>query len=277
MKWRSSSMTPRAATVLQAAAFVLGFSIVFVIGWGGAATLIGSLFGQYKVWLGRVGGLVVIAFGLAILGVLPIPWLYADTRRQTLPTSRWHTANSLLLGMVFAAGWTPCIGTTLGAILTIGLSQGGSTQAILLTAVYSAGLAIPFLLLALMLDRAVRLVHNFGRYMRPIQITSGVVLILVGALMVSGRLTLIAIWAQRNGYYINTSLGSADTPTLVAALLAGLVSFLSPCVLPLVPAYLGYLSGGAAAGQGAQQGPPPPPVSKPPSVRSVSDCKDSSV
>src|SRR4030067_705021 len=128
MKWRTSGMSPRAATLLQAAVFVLGFSIVFVVGWGGAATLLGCLFGQYKDLLGRVGGAVVIASGLAILGVLPIPWLYADTRRQTLPASRWHTANSLLLGMVFAAGWTPCIGTTLGAILTIGLTQGGSTQ-----------------------------------------------------------------------------------------------------------------------------------------------------
>ena len=248
MKWRTSGMSPRAATLLQAAVFVLGFSIVFVVGWGGAATLLGGLFGQYKDLLGRVGGAGVIAFGLAILGVLPIPWLYADTRRQTLPASRWHTANSLLLGMVFAAGWTPCIGTTLGAILTIGLTQGGSTQGMLLTAVYSAGLAIPFLLLALLLDRAVSIVRNLGRYVHLIQVASGIVLILVGALMVSGRLTLIAIWAQRNGYYINTSLGSASTPTLAAALLAGLLSFLSPCVLPLVPAYLGYLSGGAAAG-----------------------------
>ena len=249
MRLRASGVSPRAATMLQATVFVLGFSIVFVIGWGGAATLFGSLFGQYKAVLGRIGGVVVIAFGLATLGVLPIPWLYSDTRRQTLPASRSHTANSLLLGMVFAAGWTPCIGTTLGAILTIGLSQGGSTQAMLLTAVYSAGLAIPFLLLALLLDRAVGIVRNLGRYVRLIQYASGIVLILVGLLMVSGRLTLIAIWAQRNGYYLDTSLGAASTPTLAAALLAGLVSFLSPCVLPLVPAYLGYLSGGAAARQ----------------------------
>jgi cytochrome c-type biogenesis protein len=232
---------PRLPTLLLALLFVSGFSIIFVIGWGGAATLIGSLFGQYKTILGRVGGAIVIAFGLAMLGVLPIPWLYADTRRQALPASRYRSLNALLLGMIFAAGWTPCIGTTLGAILTIGMTQSG--QGMLLSAAYSAGLALPFLALAIVLDRAVAVARRLGRYARAIQLASGVVLVLVGLLMVTGRMTLIAIWAQRNGYFLNPSLGAASAPTMVVALIAGLVSFLSPCVLPLVPAYLGYLSG----------------------------------
>jgi len=231
----------RRSTLVHALLFVAGFSLVFIVGWGGAATLLGSLFGQYKAILGRVGGAIVIAFGLAMLGVLPIPWLYTDTRRQTLPASRYRSLNALVLGMVFAAGWTPCIGTTLGAILTIGMSQSG--QGMLLSAAYSAGLALPFLALAIALDRAVAVARRLGRYVRAIQLGSGVVLVLVGLLMVSGRLTLIAIWAQRNGYFLNPSLGAASAPTMVAALIAGLVSFLSPCVLPLVPAYLGYLSG----------------------------------
>jgi len=231
----------RLPTFLLGLLFVAGFSVVFVIGWGGAATLIGGLFGQYKSILGRLGGAIVIAFGLAMLGVLPIPWLYADTRRQTLPASRYRSLNALLLGMVFAAGWTPCIGTTLGAILTIGMSQSG--QGMLLSAAYSAGLALPFLGLAIVLDRAVAVARRLGRYARAIQLSSGVVLILVGLLMVTGRLTLIAIWAQRNGYFLNPTLGAASAPTLMAAVAAGMVSFLSPCVLPLVPAYLGYLSG----------------------------------
>jgi len=231
----------RWSTLLHALLFVAGFSLVFVVGWGGAATLLGSLFGQYKAILGRVGGAIVIAFGLAMLGVLPIPWLYADTRRQTLPASRYRSLNALVLGMVFAAGWTPCIGTTLGAILTIGMSQSG--QGMILSAAYSAGLALPFLALALVLDRAVAVVRRLGRYARAIQLSSGVVLVLVGLLMVTGRLTLIAIWAQRNGYFLDLRLGDASAPTILVAVIAGLVSFLSPCVLPLVPAYLGYLSG----------------------------------
>jgi len=231
----------RLPTVLLALLFVAGFSMVFVVGWGGAATLAGSLFGQYKAILGRVGGVVVILFGLASLGVLPIRWLYADTRRQTLPASRHRSLNALVLGMVFAAGWTPCIGTTLGAILTLGLTQAG--QGMLLSAAYSAGLALPFLGLAIVLDRAVAITRRLGRHVRAIQIGSGVVMILVGLLMVTGRLTLIAIWAQRNGYFLDVRLGATSAPTLLAASVAGLVSFLSPCVLPLVPAYLGYLSG----------------------------------
>jgi len=231
----------RLPTVLLALLFVAGFSMVFVVGWGGAATLVGSLFGQYKAILGRVGGAVVILFGLASMGVLPIRWLYADTRRQTLPAYRHRSLNALVLGMVFAAGWTPCIGTTLGAILTLGLTQAG--QGMLLSAAYSAGLAVPFLMLAIVLDRAVAITRRLGRHVRAIQIGSGVVMILVGLLMVTGRLTLIAIWAQRNGYFLDVRLGATSAPTLLAASVAGLVSFLSPCVLPLVPAYLGYLSG----------------------------------
>ncbi len=231
----------RWSTLLHALLFVAGFSLVFIVGWGGAATLLGSLFGEYKAILGRVGGVIVIAFGLAMLGVLPIPWLYADTRRQTLPVTRYRSLNALVLGMVFAAGWTPCIGTTLGAILTIGMSQSG--QGMLLSAAYSAGLALPFLALALLLDRAVAVARRLSRYARGIQLSSGVVLILVGLLMVTGRLTLIAIWAQRNGYFLDLRLGDASAPTIFVAVIAGLVSFLSPCVLPLVPAYLGYLSG----------------------------------
>jgi cytochrome c-type biogenesis protein len=231
----------RLPTLLLALLFVSGFSIIFVIGWGGAATLIGGLFGQYKAVLGRVGGAIVIAFGLAMLGVLPIPWLYADTRRQALPASRYRSLNALLLGMIFAAGWTPCIGTTLGAILTIGMTQSG--QGMLLSAAYSAGLALPFLALAIVLDRAVAVARRLGRYARAIQLASGVVLVLVGLLMVTGRMTLIGIWAQRHGYFLNPNLGAASAPTMVVALIAGVVSFLSPCVLPLVPAYLGYLSG----------------------------------
>ena len=108
---------------------------------------------------------------------------------------------------------------------------------------YSAGLGLPFLAMGMVLDRAVAFSRRLGGYVRTIQIGSGLVLVLVGILMITDRLTLIAIWAQRNGYFLDLRLGVASAPTMAAALIAGLVSFLSPCVLPLVPAYLGYLSG----------------------------------
>jgi cytochrome c-type biogenesis protein len=167
-------LSSRFAIFFHALLFVFGFSLIFVFGWGGAATIIGKFFGVYKPVIGRVGGIIVIGFGLANLGLLKIPWLYVDTRPQLSHQSSKGWLASPLMGMFFAAGWTPCIGTTLGAILTLGFSQ--------------------------------------------------------------------QIWAQRNGYFLNLPLGGSAAPTYLIAVLAGLLSFLSPCVLPLVPAYMGYLT-----------------------------------
>jgi cytochrome c-type biogenesis protein len=151
--------------------------------------------------------------------------------------------NSGLFGILFAAGWTPCIGTTLGAILTLGISQETTYQAMALASGYALGLGLPFLILSLALDRALSIVRSMGRHVRLFQKLSGVLLILIGILLISDRITWIAIWAQRNGLFLDLPLGAAGTPSYLVAIAAGALSFLSPCVLPLVPAYLGYLSG----------------------------------
>src|SRR5512139_155761 len=113
----------RMATFLHAVLFVLGFAVVFIVGWGGAATTAGRLFGQYKTIIGQIGGVVVIVFGLVTLGVVKIPWLLYDTRPEWNPNRRNGWISSGIMGVFFAAGWTPCIGTTLGAILTLSFSQ----------------------------------------------------------------------------------------------------------------------------------------------------------
>jgi len=239
------SLSRRYATFLHAVLFVLGFSLVFVIGWGGAATLLGALFGEYKLLIARVGGVIVIIFGLYTLGILNVRWLNYDTRPQWQLNGRHRSLSSMLMGVVFAAGWTPCVGTTLGAILTLGFVQETSGQAMVLASGYALGLAVPFLLIGWGMDRAVRAVRKLRPYMRHIKIASGFFLILIGLLLVTNKLTLIAIWAQQNGFFLDLPLGAAASPTYLIAILAGLLSFLSPCVLPLVPAYVGYLSGQA--------------------------------
>ena len=242
----SGTLPSRRLTLfLHAVLFVLGFSLIFVIGWGGAATALGQLFGSYKSGLGQVGGVLVIVFGLATLRVLRIPWLYYDTRPQWGTTQRGGWLASGLMGVFFAAGWTPCIGATLGAILTLGFTQQGSGQAMVLSSGYALGLGLPFLLIALGMERAIVIVRRFRKYVRKVEIASGLFLIVIGLMMVSGRITLIAIWAQRNGLFLDVPLGGTVVPTYLVALVAGLLSFLSPCVLPLVPAYVGYLSGHA--------------------------------
>jgi cytochrome c-type biogenesis protein len=240
-------MNRRLIVFFHALLFVLGFSLVFVFGWGGAATLLGQLFGVYKGWLGKIGGAVVILFGLSTLGVIKIPWLYYDTRPEWQGQNRKGLLASGAMGMFFAAGWTPCIGATLGAILTLSFSQATSGQAMLLSSGYALGLGIPFLAIGFSMERASHFVRRFQRHLRKVQIASGVFLILIGLMMLTNQITLIAIWAQRNGLFLDLPLG-ASAPTYFIAVLAGLISFLSPCVLPLVPAYVGYLSGHAFGG-----------------------------
>ena len=238
---QSRNMPRRWEVLAHALMFVLGFSLIFTIGWGGAVTVLGQLFGEYKYALGRIGGLIVILFGLATLDIIRIPWFYADTRAQ-YAGQRGTYGGSALMGVFFAAGWSPCIGATLGAILTLGFSQQTVGQAMWLTSGYSLGLGIPFLLMALGLERASGWVKRMRRYQRAFQIASGVFILVIGFMLLTNTMTRISIWALQNGLYLDFSTYTAS-PTYLTAMFAGLLSFLSPCVLPLVPAYLGYLSG----------------------------------
>jgi cytochrome c-type biogenesis protein len=251
------SITPdlslRLNTFFHAILFVLGFSVVFIVGWGGAATAVGQVFGIYKEIFGRIGGVVVILLGLFTLKVIRIPWLLYEARSYWKPGKGGPIISSVMMGIFFAAGWTPCIGTTLGAILTLGMSQQSVFQAMVLSSGYALGLGTPFLAIGLGMGQAVRVLARVRRYVRWIEVVSGVLLVSVGLLMVFNQMTLIAIWALQHGYFIDLPLGGAVTPTYMIAVFAGLLSFLSPCVLPLVPAYVGYLSGQAvrnAVGQG---------------------------
>lgn len=235
---------------LHSLLFILGFSLVFIIGWGGAATLLGTIFGTYKQLLGQVGGVLVIVFGLFTMDLIRVPWLLYDTRPQwTSGTGGW--LSSAVFGAFFAAGWTPCVGATLGSILTLGMTQETSSQAMILSSGYALGLGIPFLLLGLLADRGLRMLGRLKPYMRVIKIASGVFLILIGVLMLTNQIARIAIWAQRSGLYLDVA-GAGVSPTYTLAVIAGLLSFLSPCVLPLVPAYLGYLGGQALGAVSAE-------------------------
>lgn len=238
---KNENIKSRGYIFLHALAFVLGFSIIFVIGWGGATTILGQLFITYKDWIARIGGVVLIVFGLATMDIIHIPWFYMDTRHQFKGKTGTFWG-SIAMGVFFAAGWSPCIGATLGAILTLGFSSDTVGQAMRLSLGYSIGLGIPFLILALAVNQAIPLVRKLGKHLRTFQIISGVLIIVIGILMISSQMTAIARWALQNGLYIDFQSGSG-VPSMITAIFAGTLSFLSPCVFPLVPAYLGYLSG----------------------------------
>jgi cytochrome c-type biogenesis protein len=236
------SQNERLKVFLHALLFVAGFSLVFLVGWGGSVTLVGQFFGAYKWAIAKVGGVFVIMFGLATLELVRIPWFYADTRAEYRGQKGTY-GGSALMGIFFAAGWSPCIGATLGAILTMGLSQQTVGQAMWLASGYSLGLGLPFLAMALGLERATGWVKGMRKYRQAIKIASGVFMIVIGILLFTNTMSLIAIWAFKNGFYVEKFALFAAAPTYLTAIVAGLFSFLSPCVLPLVPAYLGYLSG----------------------------------
>lgn len=168
---------------------------------------------------------------------------YTDTRTEPSRRNNSGYLPSFLMGIFFSAGWTPCIGPTLGAILALGYNSATIGHSALLLAAYSLGLGMPFVLFALTLDRASRLLRSLTRHIRTIQLINGALLALIGLALSTKQLSIIAEWAQENDFYVEAGFLGGETPTLFIATLAGLLSFLSPCVLPLVPAYVFYLTG----------------------------------
>ena len=181
----------RRATFLHGIFFVLGFSVIFVA-LGAAASGIGQLLYTYRLALMRVGGVVIIVFGLHTLGLLKIPLLYYDTRRHYRPRPELGYLSSVLMGFFFGAGWSPCVGATLGAILTLALNEATVARGALLLFAYSLGLGIPFLLMALGVGQAAGILRRARRAMRAVTIISGLFLILLGLLVFTNNLGWLA-------------------------------------------------------------------------------------
>lgn len=182
--------TSRTSVFLHGVFFVLGFSVVFVL-FGLGAGLLGSIrntvVGKLNI-ITFVGGLFIIVLGLHTMGVFRIPFLAYDTRKQMAPRQELGYAGSGLMGVFFSAGWSPCIGPILGAVLTLGFNEESIGRAAVLLVAYSAGLGIPFLLAALAVDKATEYLRRFQKHMRKVEIASGAFLIAVGFLLMFGLL-----------------------------------------------------------------------------------------
>jgi len=261
----------RLQVINHALLFVGGFSSVFIIWFGIPATLLGSLLHSQRNWLAAIGGLLLIVLGMHMTGVpraaarltASTTWLrplgtalvmisgtldrliLPERRLQSRHSTSSSYVRSFVVGITFAAGWTPCIGPLLGLVLTLATVQ--PFQAIPLLLAYSAGLAMPFLCAAALLSSTGGLLNRLNRHAHAIEIISGILLIAFGLILVQGSLTalnalfgVIPPWVTQIEANLITDVSEV---TLPLAGLAGLLSFLSPCVLPLVPVYLSYLSG----------------------------------
>ena len=185
----------RRIALVHSLLFILGFTLVFLL-LGATATVIGRLFHFYRDWVGRVGGVLVIVLGLYLLGFLNIG-VFARERRIHLANKPLGYLGTVLVGMAFAAGWTPCIGPILGAVLTYTASSADLNRGLLLLFAYSLGLAVPFLLSALMIDRFIGLFQRYRGALVWMSRISGVLLIAIGVLMISGSMTIMTAWLQR--------------------------------------------------------------------------------
>jgi cytochrome c-type biogenesis protein len=184
----------RRLALVHAALFVLGFSLVFVA-LGASATALGTALRVYKEWLQRLGGVLIILFGLYCLGVLRLGFL-ARERRYHLEQKPVGLLGSVLVGMAFGAGWSPCIGPILGGILSLAATEADLGRGLLLLVAYSAGLAVPFLAAALAVERFMDWFGRFRKHLGLVEKVSGALLVAVGLLIATGQFTRLAGWLQ---------------------------------------------------------------------------------
>ena len=180
----------RRRAVIMSVAFVLGFSLVF-ISLGASATAIGTVLMEHLSLLGKIAGVVIIVFGLHMMGVLRIGWLYSEKRMQTSGKPAGFFG-AMLVGVAFAFGWTPCIGPILAAILAVAATQESVGEGVKLLAVYSAGLGVPFIATSLAINKFFAASARIRKHYHTIEVASGVLLVIVGVLIFTNRFTVIA-------------------------------------------------------------------------------------
>ena len=189
-----SRTSARRAVIINSLAFNAGISLIFVL-LGATAGELGNLLFS-SPWVRVIGGLVIILFGLQMMGVLKIGALYRDTRKFSEEKPR-GPLGSALLGVAFAAGWTPCIGPILGGIIGLAATSGGWKSGVILSAFYSAGLALPFLVVGLTMNAFLGFYSKFRRHLHKVEVASGVLLIVIGLMVASNILTKIAAFGSR--------------------------------------------------------------------------------
>ena len=224
---------------LHSVAFVLGFSTIFSILGILLQSALSSISSSVQQWLSYLGGVVIIFFGLFLLGLLKIPFLEREHKITIRKRFSFAYLTSFVFGAAFAVGWTPCVGAVLGAILTLAISHPGNAFGLLFA--YASGLGFPFLIVGACTDAAGNWISKIGPKIKYFNILFGIVLILLGILVFTQQLSRIANFPLLVNLFSGASVKFQNISFLIA-FLGGFASFLSPCVLPLIPAFLSYLA-----------------------------------
>lgn len=191
----------RPRTMVHATAFVIGFSVVF-ISLGAAATALGVAIGHSLDWVQRLGGAVIVLFGLQLLGLLRVPVLMRE-RRVHVATKPAGLAGSFVVGIAFGAGWTPCVGPVLATILLYAGRSESVARGTLLLVTYTLGLAIPFLVCAYGFDKFLMRSRALRRWLRPLEVLTGATLVLIGLALATGRFRIFTSALAGLGQLIN--------------------------------------------------------------------------
>lgn len=197
----SSTFQKRWQTVFHGLAFILGFSLVFIL-LGLTFSVLGGFLSSIRDILAKVGGLIVILFGIHMIGIVRFKFLEYDTRLQNPVIKSMGFLSSFLMGIFFSAGWSPCLGPVLASILTVAINSGDAGVGVRLLGAYSLGMGIPFLLAAFGVSWISRFILKFRKTVRIIEIIMGIILVAVGIMLFSGTFALIA----RYGNFFNTGL-----------------------------------------------------------------------
>jgi len=183
--------TIRRKVMASTLAFVLGFSTIFVL-LGASASLVGGMVGGYKDAIRIAGGILILAMGLHLTGILRIPGLDFE-KRIHIQEKPLHLFGTFIVGMAFGAGWSPCIGPTLGSILVIAANADTVWQGVGLLSVYSFGLAIPFLILSVFIHLVLAFIKRANRLIRYVNLTAGILLLIMGVLLLTNRLSILSV------------------------------------------------------------------------------------
>ncbi|GAA0329809.1 cytochrome c biogenesis protein CcdA [Bacillus carboniphilus] len=182
----------RQTLYLRSLGFIIGFSIIF-IALGASASFLGQLLMNYRVLIMQIAGFLIILFGLQMAGLLKIKFLMKEKRFHTEQKSK-NIFSSVVLGMAFATGWSPCVGLALSSILLLASQSDTLTYGIFLLSIYSLGMAIPFIIISIVISYSLKALRKINKYLSKLAFVNGIIMILLGFLVLSGQMQKISAW-----------------------------------------------------------------------------------